>query len=442
MTWRSGNQSSPGAGRAFPPSGAVSARVPAGMFALPGRGECPCWAEDSAVPPVQVEGTLRPAGRRAGSGPRHTRKTPGRWGSASPGQAPYSKQRKQIMKDPAAVLRSMARLQYTIGRLPLALLDEGIVARYWGHNALVRRGLERYLGSLDLLAGWLLADDEVSQRGQTLMRGTGYLERNGAPSTDAPPQLARARQILQARQARVLQAGAQDRGIPDTTATYQEQQDQQHVRYRVGGMVAAGSAPPAAEETPTGAAGQPGTSGTPAAKAGIIDITFTLPAEVHAGTVALCGSSTTGRLTISGSSATATAPGGRRSPSSRAVATVTGTCSTANAGRTPAGRPLCAEFLRQHRLRGRRRTARTRRPGTVGRAGQCLISTARGGARAMPARNRPSKLPSALRPGHLGQQHVTRPRRSPAPHRTVILPSAVATRPVAAGRSDGAAGPC
>jgi Glycogen recognition site of AMP-activated protein kinase len=193
------------------------------------------------------------------------------------------------MKDPAAVLRSMARLQYTIGRLPLALLDEGIIARYWGHNALVRRGLERYLGSLDVLAGWLLADDEVSQRGQTLMRGTGYLKRNGAPSTDAPPQLARARQILQARQARVLQAGAEDRGIPDTTATYQEQQDQPHVRYRVGGMVAAGSAPPAAEETPTGAAGQPGTSGTPAAKAGIIDITFTLPAEVHAGTVALCG---------------------------------------------------------------------------------------------------------------------------------------------------------
>jgi hypothetical protein len=34
-----GNQSSPGAGRAFPPSGAVSAQVPAGMFALPGRGE-------------------------------------------------------------------------------------------------------------------------------------------------------------------------------------------------------------------------------------------------------------------------------------------------------------------------------------------------------------------------------------------------------------------
>ena len=209
----------------------------------------------------------------------------------APGQAPYSKQRKQIMMDPAAVPRSMARLQYTVVRLPFTLLDEGIIARYWGQNALVRRGLERYLGSLDLLAGWLLADDEISRRGQALVRGTRYPAGGAAPAGDAPAQLARAGQILQARQARVLQAGEQDGAMPGTIASYQEQQDQQHVRHRAGGTVAAGSAPPApaAEETPAGAAGQPGTPGTPAAKAGTIDVTFTLPAEVHAGTVALCG---------------------------------------------------------------------------------------------------------------------------------------------------------
>ena len=169
------------------------------------------------------------------------------------------------MMDPAAVPRSMARLQYTFVRLPLTLLDEGIIARYWGQNALVRRGLERYLGSLDLFAGWLLADDEISRRGQALMRGTGYPARDGAPARDAQAQLARAGQILQARQVKVLQAGEQDRAMPST------------------------SAPPAAVETPAGTAGQPGTPGTPAAKAGTIDVTFTLPAEVHAGTVALCG---------------------------------------------------------------------------------------------------------------------------------------------------------
>ena len=193
------------------------------------------------------------------------------------------------MMDPAAVPRRMARLQYTVVRLPFTLLNEGIIARYWGQNALVRRGLERYLGSLDLFAGWLLADDEISRRGQALMRGTGYPARDGAPARDAPAQLARAGQILQARQAKVGQAGEQDREMPGTIASYQEQQDQHHVRHGAGGTVAAGSAPPSAEETPAGAAGQPGPPATPAAKAGTIDVTFTLPAEVHAGTVALCG---------------------------------------------------------------------------------------------------------------------------------------------------------
>lgn len=191
--------------------------------------------------------------------------------------------------DPAAVPRRMARLQYKVVRLPFTLLDEGIVARYWGQDALVRRGLERCLGSLDLFAGWLLADDETSRRGQALMRGTGYPANDGAPARDAPAPLVRAGQVLQARQAKVRQAGKQDREMPSTIATSQEQQDQQHVRHRAGGTVAAGSAPPAAEETSAGAAGQPGMPGTPAAKGCTIDVPFTLPAEVHASTVALCG---------------------------------------------------------------------------------------------------------------------------------------------------------
>ena len=111
-------------------------------------GERPCQAEDLAVPVPQVEGTSRPGrpGRRAGQGRRHPGDVgrPGAGGMRlAPEQAPYSMQRKQIMMDPAAVPRSMARLQYTFVRLPLTLLDEGIVARYWGQNALVRRGLER-----------------------------------------------------------------------------------------------------------------------------------------------------------------------------------------------------------------------------------------------------------------------------------------------------------
>jgi hypothetical protein len=35
--------------------------------------------------------------------------------------------------------------------------------------------------------------------------------------------------------------------------------------------------------------GRPGTPDTPAARTAPVDVTFTLPAEVQAGTVALCG---------------------------------------------------------------------------------------------------------------------------------------------------------
>jgi uncharacterized protein (DUF2267 family) len=74
--------------------------------------------------------------------------------------------------DPA-VLRSIARLQYAAARLPFTLLDERVVARYWDQDALVRAGFERWLGSLDVAAGWLLGDDAVSRRGLVLLRLPG-----------------------------------------------------------------------------------------------------------------------------------------------------------------------------------------------------------------------------------------------------------------------------
>jgi predicted transcriptional regulator len=62
------------------------------------------------------------------------------------------------------VARRIAKLQYATVRLPFTLLDESVVARYWDRDAFVRVGFERWLGSLDLLAGRLLADDEISRR--------------------------------------------------------------------------------------------------------------------------------------------------------------------------------------------------------------------------------------------------------------------------------------
>jgi hypothetical protein len=83
------------------------------------------------------------------------------------------------------VSRGMAKLEYTAVRLPFTLLDERVVARYWNDQGLFRLGFERFLGSVDELAGWLLADDDISGRGQVLMRRTWHLAVAGEPGTDA-----------------------------------------------------------------------------------------------------------------------------------------------------------------------------------------------------------------------------------------------------------------
>jgi len=75
--------------------------------------------------------------------------------------------------DPTAVPRSIAKVQYAAVRLPLTVLEERVVARHRGEGAFVRLGFELFLGSLDRFAGWLLADEQISRRGQALMRRTG-----------------------------------------------------------------------------------------------------------------------------------------------------------------------------------------------------------------------------------------------------------------------------
>jgi hypothetical protein len=191
-----------------------------------------------------------------------------------------------------AIPRSIARLQYAAARLPFTLFDEQVVARYWDPDAPVRMGLERWLGSLDLLAGRFLGDDEISRRGLALMRLTEDPAQAG-PALDAPVPPAPSGQVRPDPQAsehppgilpagdsppEILPAGdsppeilpADDHApeMHDQIAAYQEQDNPQQAHQ---------------------AAGQPRTPDTPAAEAGTVDVTFTLPADVHAGTVALCG---------------------------------------------------------------------------------------------------------------------------------------------------------
>jgi len=83
------------------------------------------------------------------------------------------------------VSRSMAKLEYTAIRLPFTFLDECVVSRYWHDQGLLRLGFQRFLGSVDELAGWLLADDDIAGRGQALTRRTWHLAVAGEPGTDA-----------------------------------------------------------------------------------------------------------------------------------------------------------------------------------------------------------------------------------------------------------------
>ena len=197
-----------------------------------------------------------------------------------------------------AVPRNIVRLQYAAARLPFTLLNERVVARYWDQDAPVRVGFERWLGSLDLIAGRLLDDDEISRQGLALMRLTEDPAQAGGSAMEPPAEPAGFGQVAPDLPVydHVPEAIPADDRTPETptqTAAYHEQDDPQRTHRAVDGQASTGDAPTTAGEEPisdaAGAAGQPGTPDTPAAEAGAVDVTFTLPADVHADTVALCG---------------------------------------------------------------------------------------------------------------------------------------------------------
>jgi hypothetical protein len=196
--------------------------------------------------------------------------------------------------DPIAVPRSIAKLQYAAVRLPFTVLEKRVVARHRGEGAFVRLGFELCLGSLDRFAGWLLADEQISRRGQALTRQTGHPAEGGAPGTK-PARPARAGHIRPAWPAGTRQAAGQDQEMGGTMTAGQDQEDEHQIRGETGERLTTGKeramagdaqARPGAGER---ASEQPGGPAGPAAGTGTIDVRFTLPADVQAGTVALCG---------------------------------------------------------------------------------------------------------------------------------------------------------
>jgi hypothetical protein len=148
--------------------------------------------------------------------------------------------------DAVTISRRIAKMEYMAIRRPFALFDDRLLARYWNEDAVVRSGFGRVLGSMDRFAGWLLADDAISQRGRDLRRRTG-------PATG------------------VWEHAALDEVVP-TGSISQEP---------ITEPIDVVPAPPATPETPAALE-------TPAAPRAV-DVTFTLPGEVGAGHVALCG---------------------------------------------------------------------------------------------------------------------------------------------------------
>ena len=131
------------------------------------------------------------------------------------------------------VPRDIARLEYSVVRLPLTLLEERVVAKYWDEEAILRLGFETFLGSLDGLAGRLLADDDLSRRGQALLMRTEYLVNANELNAQAQLRRMRADEELQAERAAARRARDQATAEMDAkvaAAHRKEQQEQRKAR--------------------------------------------------------------------------------------------------------------------------------------------------------------------------------------------------------------------
>ena len=128
------------------------------------------------------------------------------------------------------VPRDIARLDYSAVRLPLTLLEERVVARYWDEEAILRLGFEKFLGSLDGLAGRLLADGDLSRRGQALLMRTEYLPKAAELDAQAQLRLMRADDELQAERAAARRARDQATAEMDAQVAAPHRHEQEETR--------------------------------------------------------------------------------------------------------------------------------------------------------------------------------------------------------------------
>jgi hypothetical protein len=192
--------------------------------------------------------------------------------------------------NPVTFSRRIGKLEYKAVRWPFSVLDGRVIARYWEQDALLRSGFRRFLGLLDRFAGWLLADDAISQRGQDLLRRNWDAE--PAPERDAE-HLAPADQVATDQTAQ--EPAARERGAAESPATESVPPEAVIDEPPTEELTLAELAGPAGRDQAAEQLAAPADPATvsPAtvspATVSMVDVTFTLPGEVGAGHVALCG---------------------------------------------------------------------------------------------------------------------------------------------------------
>jgi hypothetical protein len=82
-------------------------------------------------------------------------------------------------------VRRIGKQPYETVREQFDQIGEHVIDRHWEPDAPVRQGYRKFLGALDELAGRLLDDDEIAQRGQDLLRETGAAGADTAAGADA-----------------------------------------------------------------------------------------------------------------------------------------------------------------------------------------------------------------------------------------------------------------
>jgi hypothetical protein len=192
-------------------------------------------------------------------------------------------------------VRRMSKQPYETVREQFEELGDRVIARHWDDGAPVRQGYRRFLGTLDELAGRLLDDEQIAQRGQDLLREDqtdGAAEDEAAAWAGAGPQGAAAPDETPGAAEPRETAGAPDAAEAAGAATgeagdsvWSQASDEADAADGTGGAGAPGAAAGAGDAAGAAGAGAAGDAGA----AQTVDVVFALPADTAAEHVALCG---------------------------------------------------------------------------------------------------------------------------------------------------------